>query len=419
MTTVEGAPGAEGRWARPRRIGPVTVEWRGVRTLATWRDDVGTVAIGAVGVVAMYWDSWRHNNELIVSDNFWSSPHIALYLSIGVVALWIGLIVLRHQEPAAKPINLAAVPRGYGIALVGIALATVGGVCDFIWHSIFGFEDQVNAFWSPPHQVLFLGGTLIAVGPLVSSWHRHGGRLGVRDAVPVAGSLALVMGTATYALTHLSPLWNNLAPTPAFQQDIARFDDANPPGNLPSGHASLDAAVRTLGDDSFPYYFHTLNHSVAGFLLLSITLTAPVLVLLRRWQPPRGTFAVIFGLYGVITAIPTEFRYGELVAGLVVAGAVVDALVAWLRPAFPARPWQLRAIGGAVPLVSIGAYLLALEFLGDGLAWGISIWGGVMLTSAIIGFGLACLTAPPQTGAGTTGAGITGVDAGSTGAASR
>ena len=35
------------------------------------------------------------------------------------------MIVLRHQQPGFKAINLAAVPRGYGIGMIGIALAGV------------------------------------------------------------------------------------------------------------------------------------------------------------------------------------------------------------------------------------------------------------------------------------------------------
>ena len=138
-------------------------------------------------------------------------------------------------------------PRGYGIGLVGIVLATVGGIGDFIWHAIFGFEDQVNAFWSPPHQMLFLGGTLVVVAPLVSTWYRHDGPLDRRGAVPVVGSLALIMGTATYALTHLSPLWNNLSLTPAYQRDLARFDDAYPSGALEAGprRASTSRCARS------------------------------------------------------------------------------------------------------------------------------------------------------------------------------
>ena len=376
----------------------MTVEWRGQRTVAGWTDDVVTVGIGAVGVVAMYWDSWRHNGEAIESDSFWSPPHIVLYLALSAIAYWIGLIVLRRQQPGAKAINLAAVPRGYGVGLVGLGLAGVGGIGDYIWHAIFGFEDQVNAFWSPPHQVLFLGATLIVTAPLVSSWYRHDGALDARAGVPVIGSLVLIMGAATYALTHLSPMWNNLAPTPAFQQDLTRFDDAYPSGELEAGHVGLDVAVRALGDDNFPYYFHTLNHSAAGFLLLSLTLTAPVLLLVRRWRPPAGSVTVIFGLYGLVVSIPTEFRDIELVAGLVLAGVVIDVLIARLRPELPARPWQFRAVGAAMPPLAIGGYLLSLEVLGAGLAWGISVWLGMMITSAIIGLGLSCLMAPPATG---------------------
>src|SRR5699024_11880880 len=99
------------------RVRPLTLERRGARTLAAWRDVAVTVAIGGVGAVAMYWDSWRHNGEAIEDDGFWSPPHILLYVSLAAVAYWIGMVVLRHQQPGSKAINVAAVPRGYGIGV--------------------------------------------------------------------------------------------------------------------------------------------------------------------------------------------------------------------------------------------------------------------------------------------------------------
>jgi hypothetical protein len=209
----------------------------------------------------------------------------------------------------------------------------------------------------------------------------------------------LMMATATYALMHLSPLWNNVAPTPAFQDDLARFNDAYPAGDLPSGHVGLDTAVRTFGDESFPYYFYSLNQSVAAMLVLSVTLTAPVLLIVRRWQPPIGAVTAMFALYGLVYCIPTEFRDIELVVGLVVGALGVDLVIARARPELPARPWQFRALGASVPLLSLGGYLLAFELLGDGLAWHPEVWGGVLLTSTMVGLGLACLMAPPGTGA--------------------
>lgn len=379
--------------AAAARYGPLVISGR-ERPIATWAEDTVSVAISVLGVAGMYWDSWRHNIKVIEDDNFWSPPHIALYTSLLVLMLWIGLIVIRRQQ--SRGIDLSAIPRGYGIGIVGLAMAGAGGVGDFIWHARFGFEDQVNAWWSPPHQVLFYGGVLLAAAPLISSWHRSGGALRVRAAVPVVLSLAVVTATATYALTHLSPLWNNVAPSDAFQDDIARLNDAYPPGELPDGHVGIDTAVRAFGDDAFPYYFYSLNQSVGALLLFAITLAAPVLLLLRRWRPPFGAVTVMFALYGLVTAIPTEFRDIEFVVGLVAGGLLVDIVIAWLRPEFSERPWQFRAVGAAVPLLSVSTYLITFE-LSKGLAWTISIWLGILITCTMIGLGLACLMAPPRT----------------------
>ncbi len=378
-----------------KRVGRVEIAWGATdRPVARWGEDVVSVLISIVGVAGMYWDAWRHNTEAIEDDNFWSAPHIALYAALTILALWIGGIILRRQ-PRTR-VDLSAIPRGYGIGVVGLALASVGGVGDFIWHAAFGFEDQANAFWSPPHQLLFYGAVLLTSAPLISSWHRGGGRLDARAAVPVVLATAAMMGAATYAVMHISPLWNNVALTDDFQAGLAQFNDAYPSGtDLPPGQVGLDTAVRTFGGESFPYYFYSLNKSVASIFLLSLTLAAPVLLLVRRWRPPPGAIAAIFGLYGVVYAIPTEFRDVEYVIALVVAGLLVDGVIAWLRPEEPDRPWQFRALGAAVPLLSISSYLVAVQ-LGAGLAWSVSVWLGVLVTSTMLGLALASLMAPPR-----------------------
>jgi hypothetical protein len=71
-------------------------------------------------------------------------------------------------------------------------------------------------------------------------------------------------------------------------------------------------------------------------------------------------------------------------------------VIARLRPDALTRPWQYRALGASVPLVSVAALLVALQ-LGPGLAWSVSVWLGVLITSAMIGLALACLVAPPRT----------------------
>ena len=49
-------------------------------------------------------------------------------------------------------ISMEAVPYGYGLALVALPLAALGGPGDFAWHAAYGFENQVDAPFSPTHR---------------------------------------------------------------------------------------------------------------------------------------------------------------------------------------------------------------------------------------------------------------------------
>jgi uncharacterized membrane protein len=99
---------------------------------------------------------------------------------------------------------------------------------------------------------------------------------------------------------------------------------------------------------------------------------------------------VVFALYGVLYAIPTGFRDSGHVVSLFVAGSVVDAIVAVLRPELPLRAGRWRAVGASVPFVAVSCLLIQLA-IGPGLAWHISVWLGVLITSTMAGFGLACV----------------------------
>ena len=52
-----------------------------------------------------------------------------------------------------------AVPRGYEISLVGVAVFAIGGIGDLLWHTLFGIEVDLSTLLSPTHFVLTAGGS--------------------------------------------------------------------------------------------------------------------------------------------------------------------------------------------------------------------------------------------------------------------
>src|SRR6202000_2777529 len=88
-----------------------------------------------------------------------------------------------------KVIDFSIIPRGYGLAVVALPLAAIAGPADFTWHSVYGFENQIDSAYSPPHQGLFISGALLAAIPAAAAWKRiDGGKATVRTLLPASFS---------------------------------------------------------------------------------------------------------------------------------------------------------------------------------------------------------------------------------------
>ena len=107
-----------------------------------------------------------HPDQL--SNDFISSWHLVLYGGVLSVGIWLGVGVLFHGP---------AYMRAASGTMIGFALLSLGGVCDYLWHSAFGAEAAVEALVSPPHLVVFAGLAFLLTSPVVILWHRPARRL--------------------------------------------------------------------------------------------------------------------------------------------------------------------------------------------------------------------------------------------------
>src|SRR4051795_6998144 len=171
-----------------------------------WEDWV-TMALSVVTLFAVFWDGWLHNNSTTL-DSFWSSAHIMMYAGLIALGGWIGLVFVKRQPPGLKKLNISmeAVPYGYGLALVALPLAALGGPGDFAWHAAYGFENQADAPVSPTPQMLFLAGALLAGIGLGSTWHRRDGRRpSMRQLWPAILSLSAIVAVVEFTFMNLLP----------------------------------------------------------------------------------------------------------------------------------------------------------------------------------------------------------------------
>ncbi|MFN8556373.1 MAG: hypothetical protein U0531_03140 [Dehalococcoidia bacterium] len=117
---------------------------------------MAALALACIGGV--YLDGWAHTHGEWTS--FFTQWHGILYGSVTVVAGFLGAFIAQGQA-AGYPLT-RALPRGYGLSMIGVLLFGVGGLADMVWHIALGIEVDVEQLISPSHlgvaAVLIVGG---------------------------------------------------------------------------------------------------------------------------------------------------------------------------------------------------------------------------------------------------------------------
>jgi len=131
------------------------------------------------------------------------------------------------------------------------------------------------------------------------------------------------------------------------------------------------------------------TQAVTSILLTNLVIMVPVLLIVRRWRPPFGTFTILLVLNALFMAALSR---AEPIVVALVGGLIADLLVAWLRPS-PDRPTHLRAFSALMPGVVWTLYFLVIR-LGPGVAWSWPLWTGTIVWTALEGLALGLLMVP-------------------------
>jgi hypothetical protein len=357
------------------------------RPQTTLREDAITALLASYTLVALFWDGLRHNN-LTGVDNFFSPPHIAMYLGLIGLGVWIALVLLRYQK-GLEVLDWSAVPRGYALAFAALPLAAIAGPADFIWHEAYGFENQIDSTFSPPHQGLFYSGAMLAAIPAASAWQRRQAAPSLREFLPTVFSLTSVVAAMLFVVHQIMPFYGGgVVATQAFQDDIAGRAEAFSPGADAEHVEGLSRALTHYGDDAFPFYFFSTHTAVAGILLFTIAMMGLILLLRRRWRIPAGSLTVSFTFLALLWPMLSEYREWELIPSLVLAGVAGDLLLARLGN-------RIRLFAVLLPPVLWALFFLCVEVLQDGLGWEPTVWVGLLGTTAGLGFAMSLLVFPP------------------------
>ena len=318
--------------------------------------DWAAALLGGAFTAGLFLDGWAHTHGR-VDDTFFTPWHAVLYSAFLVMALlYVGRLTWGVRRTGRWR---GAMPRGYGLGLVGVVCWVVGGPFDAVWHEIFGFEASVEALLSPAHAILALGYGLMAAGPLCAGLARAGGEW--LDDLPMVLSLTYVVANLTF-FTQI----------------------AHPVANLWAARGTTAASA---------------EFGVTGLLLSAVVLTAPILFLLREGRLRTGATTIVIGL----DTIGMGFLYDggpyprDVVLAIVAGAVAADVLHGRLAPGGQ-RVGRLRVFATAVPVLLYTAYFIVLAAT-RGIAWSPHLWLGVIVFAGVIGWLLSyvCVGLRPAT----------------------
>lgn len=308
----------------------------------------------------LYLDGWAHNNIPEQIDSFFTPWHIVLYSGYGVAAAILGTQYLRNIRTGYH--WLKALPSAYMTSLLGAIIFATAGNLDFIWHAVFGFEENVEALVSPSHLSLAVGGVMIMSGPLRAAWRQsHSTEEAITSRALL--SLFILIGVFTF---------------------FTQFSNA-------FAHPQVFVGRSPLGDT----YFWDVA-LISYVLIPTVILMAAIIMVMLRWRLPLGSLTLLITGNSVLMFLMT-WRYSHaqwpvLIAALF-GGFLADVLLLRLKPSTQ-RIKALRWFSFLTPALLFLAYFVAL-LLTDQLWWNSNMWLGMIFFSGILGLGLSWLAVPP------------------------
>ena len=316
---------------------------------------------GVWNLIGLCLDGWahRHRPEL---ETFFTPWHAVFYTGFTGAAAWLGWMTIRRRRSA--PSLRASIPDGYGLAVAGLGLFAVGAIGDGFWHTIFGIETGIDALLSPTHLMLLVGMLAGITAPIRSAWRGSSTTTDTsfKSFLPV--TLSASIATTGIAFFHL----------------------------YVNGFSNWSMQFEYIPNESEVQ----AGFGIFAVMASTIILLFPLLLLARRWNPPAGTFTVLFTIVGVFMAGLDAFAFPWQVIAPFVGGLTADFA---LRAPLPSRRHRIWFTGATVPVTMWLVSTLAIH-LAWTVAWPPDLWLGVIVMASLAGFSLAVLAYPPAVPSG-------------------
>jgi hypothetical protein len=253
----------------------------------------------------------------------------------------------------------------------------VGGILDFGWHIVFGFEAGLSVLFSPSHLWLLIGVFVANVGILNASLvsrTQHAtapNRLQLAD-IPVLLSFAALLRATLWTASYAAPLAVDYATGGLAVRGLPAF----------AGVDWLKPAAQVAG--------------TTGVLLDSVVLALFLTAGVRHLHLPTGGLIVLMLWDGTLTAATTGLWM--YLPAVVIGATIGEVWLTYVRrkgrstnlPAY--TYWVLAA---SVPAAQFTAYFGLMAVFGGGIVWTTHLWTGTIVSAGLFALIASVLTVPP------------------------
>lgn len=333
---------------------------RADRPTASWQYDLAMSLLLLWMISGAYLDGWAHNHIGDDIETFFTPWHAALYSGFGMVMLLTFGTWLRNISQGYR--MQRAMPGGYELSLIGAALFGLAGIGDMIWHTLFGIELNIEAAFSPTHQLLLISMVMLAFGPLRSAMRKNDAPGSLLSFLPATLSITLAIAGLQFLFQSMNLFVAPYATSPYAADAISQAD-----------------TLQSLG--------------IASGILQGALLVGIALLCIRRWGSnlPFGVFSIVYTLNGI--GLATQRDEYRLIPAMLIAGLTADLIIRFMRPSDERRA-AVRIFAIAVPLILFTGYFVTLAFTSD-LWWSIHTIGGVAVSAAGAALLVSYLAFPP------------------------
>ncbi|WP_199618259.1 hypothetical protein [Paenibacillus alkalitolerans] len=306
-------------------------------------------------------DGYAHGHIDETLETFFTPWHAILYSGFVACALWFAWLTYRNYRLGWR--GSEAIPLGYGSGIAGVLIFAFGGVSDMIWHIIFGIETGIEALYSPSHLCLFVGGTLIVYSPFKRAWIKRSAE-----------------GAASPSFVQLLPALVSLAFATSFTAFFAMNFWAFIYGHPTQGYNEWVMGLG--GGERVQHYLYDQGRvqGIADILITNAILIIPMLVLLKRWNPPFGSFTLLMTVPMIFMSVLDGFDDYSMIAVGIVSGLTADLVWRVLR--MTRNGWKLHLFMGLLSALVWGLYFLVIEIISN-VSWEPEFWGGAIFLAAL------------------------------------